>query len=163
MSTKRAKKSLYERLGGIYNIALVIDRFSDKLITNKIVGRDSENPFLRKWHRNKLHRLPGLKWMRTLWVADISGGPYEFVATKHGVCPMSLENAHSKFKISPEEFEAVAKVLQRAMAYYNVPKKEQNEVLEAFGSHQEDINYGFYSGKKRKSIKEEIKSKCPFN
>ena len=76
--------SLYERLGGAFAIAAVGDQFSDALISNQIVGQSSENPALREWHTNNLARLPGLKFMRTLWVCDISGGPQGYAATEPG-------------------------------------------------------------------------------
>ena len=62
------EKSLYERLGGAFAIAAVVDHFSDAIVQNPIVGQQSENPQLREWHTNNLGRLPGLKLMRTLWV-----------------------------------------------------------------------------------------------
>jgi hypothetical protein len=54
--------SLYERLGGAFAIAAVVDHFSDVLVQNPIVGQNSENPDLREWHTNNLGRLPGLKF-----------------------------------------------------------------------------------------------------
>jgi hemoglobin len=63
--------TLYDRLGGVFAIAAVVDHFSDAVVQNPIVGQKSENPDLREWHTNKLGRLPGLKFMRTLWVCDI--------------------------------------------------------------------------------------------
>lgn len=39
--------SLYERLGGAFAIAAVIDHFSDAVVKNPIVGQQSENPALR--------------------------------------------------------------------------------------------------------------------
>ena len=74
--------SLYERLGGAFAIAAVIDHFSEAVVQNPIVGQKSENPALREWHTNNLGRLPGLKFMRTLWVCNISGGPFQYTATK---------------------------------------------------------------------------------
>jgi hypothetical protein len=62
------ESSLYERLGGAFAIAAVVDHFSDALVHNPIDGQNSENPALREWHTNNLGRLPGLKFMRTLWV-----------------------------------------------------------------------------------------------
>jgi hemoglobin len=76
------EKTLYERLGGVFAIAAVVDHFSDAVVKNPIVGQKSKNPQLRKWHTKNLGRLPGLKFMRTLWVCDISGGPFKFQATK---------------------------------------------------------------------------------
>src|SRR6188768_4275341 len=78
------EKSLYERLGGVFAIAAVVDHFSDAVVKNPIVGQESKNPQLREWHTKNLGRLPGLKFMRTLWVCTVSGGPFQFVATKPG-------------------------------------------------------------------------------
>ena len=39
--------SLYDRLGGAFAIAAVVDHFSDALIQNPIVGQASENRALR--------------------------------------------------------------------------------------------------------------------
>jgi hemoglobin len=44
------EKSLYERLGGVFAIAAVVDHFSDAIVRNPIVGQDSANPQLRQWH-----------------------------------------------------------------------------------------------------------------
>jgi hemoglobin len=44
------EKSLYERLGGVFSIASVVDHFSDAVVQNPIVGKTSKNPFLREWH-----------------------------------------------------------------------------------------------------------------
>ena len=79
-----AEKSLYERLGGVFAIAAVIDHFSDAVVRNRMVGQGSANPELNEWHTEQLARLPGLKFMRTLWVCDVSGGPFDFSATKPG-------------------------------------------------------------------------------
>ena len=70
-----AEPTLYDRLGGAFAIAAVVDHFSDAVVRNAIAGQESENPQLREWSTNELGRLPGLKFMRTLWVCDISGGP----------------------------------------------------------------------------------------
>ena len=67
------EKSLYERLGGVFAIAAVVDHFSDAVVKNPIVGQKSKNPQLREWHTKSLGRLPGLKFMRTLWVLQRFG------------------------------------------------------------------------------------------
>ena len=68
-----SEPTLYERLGGIFAIAAVVDHFSDAVVRNPIVGQGSANPELREWHTGHLDRLPGLKFMRTLWVCDVPG------------------------------------------------------------------------------------------
>ena len=139
-----SQPSLYDRLGGIYSIAAVVDHFSDALLKNPMVGVDSPNEYLREWSRNKQQsRLSGLKWMRTLWLASLSGGPYQYVATKPGRCPFSLENAHSNLKISPEEFDAVAMELSNSLDHFQVPAREKSEVLAAFAAHKSEVNTGY--------------------
>jgi hemoglobin len=38
------EKTLYERLGGVFAIAAVVDHFSDAIVKNPIVGQHSKNP-----------------------------------------------------------------------------------------------------------------------
>ncbi|WP_292089621.1 group 1 truncated hemoglobin [Mesorhizobium sp.] len=135
-------KSLYDRLGGVFAIAAVVDHFSDAVVKNPIVGKKSKNPQLRKWHTKNLERLPGLKFMRTLWVCDVSGGPFKFVATEPGATPLGLEEAHKDLKISPAEFDEVAAELGRTLDRFKVPKAEKTEVLEAFAAHKDEVTAG---------------------
>ena len=52
------EKTLYERLGGVFAIAAVVDHFSDAVVKNPTVGQKSKNPQLREWHTKNLGRLP---------------------------------------------------------------------------------------------------------
>jgi hemoglobin len=137
-----AQKSLYERLGGVFAIAMVVDHFSDALVKNPIVGQESKNPQLREWHTKSLERLPGLKFMRTLWVCNVSGGPFQFTATRPGKTPLGLEEAHRNLKISPAEFDEVAAELGRTLDFAKVPKREKDEVLAAFAAHKDEVTAG---------------------
>jgi hemoglobin len=138
-----ADQSLYDRLGGAFAIAAVVNHFSDALITNPIVGQTSENPQLREWHTNNLGRLPGLKFMRTLWVCNVAGGPFEYSATKPGSTTVGLEEAHRDLKISPEEFDEVAAELTRTLDVFDVPEREKEEVLGAFAAHKDEVTTGY--------------------
>jgi len=139
----QSEKSLYERLGGVFAIAAVVDHFSDALVKNPIVGKNSKNPALRKWHRESLSRLPGLKFMRTLWVCEVTGGPFKFSPTKPGKTPLGLEEAHRDLKISPAEFDEVAAELGRSLDFAKVPAREKGEVLAAFAAHKDEVTAGF--------------------
>jgi hemoglobin len=134
--------SLYERLGGVFAIAAVVNHFSDAVVKNPMVGQRSKNPQLRQWHTKNLERLPGLKFMRTLWVADVSGGPFKFTATKPGKTALGLEEAHRDLKISPAEFDEVAAELGRSLDFAKVPKPEKAEVLAAFAAHKNEVTAG---------------------
>jgi len=136
------EKSLYDRLGGAFAIAAVIDHFSDALIKNPIVGQGSKNPGLAEWHRNQLGRLPGLKFMRTLWVCEVAGGPFKFTATRPGSTALGLEEAHRTLHIAPEEFDEVAAELARTLDAVGVPEREKSEVLAAFAAHKGEVTEG---------------------
>ena len=138
-----AESSLYDRLGGAFAIAAVVDHFSDAIISNPIVGQNSENPALREWHTNNLARLPGLKFMRTLWVCDISGGPQDYAGTRPGRTDLGLEEAHRDLKISPDEFDEVAAELARTLDHFEVPAQEKEEVLGAFAAHKSEVTEGY--------------------
>lgn len=138
-----AEQSLYERLGGVFAIAAVIDSFSDALLANPEVGTRSPNPALRDWSVNEQAvRLPGLKFMRTLWVCNVAGGPFEFSATRPGRTVLGLEEAHRDLAITPAEFDAVAAELAAALDRFNVPAREKEETLAAFAAHKPEVTEG---------------------
>ena len=145
---KQTEKSLYERLGGVFAIAAVVDHFSDAVVKNPIVGQKSKNPQLREWHTKNLGRLPGLKFMRTLWVCNVSGGPFHFKATKPGTTPLGLEEAHRNLRISPAEFDEVAAELGRTLDFFKIPKREKGEVLAAFAAHKDEVTAGYVAAAK---------------
>jgi len=145
---KQTEKSLYERLGGVFAIAAVVDHFSDAVVKNPIVGQKSKNPQLREWHTKNVGRLPGLKFMRTLWVCNVSGGPFQFKATKPGTTPLGLEEAHRDLRISPAEFDEVAAELGRTLDFFKIPKREKGEVLAAFAAHKGEVTAGYAAGAK---------------
>jgi len=138
-----SEPTLYERLGGVFAIAAVIDHFSDAVVQNPIVGQKSENAALREWHTNNLGRLPGLKFMRTLWVCNVAGGPFQFSATRPGSTVLGLEEAHRELRISPEEFDEVAAELGRTLDFVKVPTREKAEVLAAFAAHKGEVTDGY--------------------
>ena len=142
------EKSLYERLGGVFAISAVVDHFSDAVVKNPVVGQQSKNPRLREWHTKNLKRLPGLKFMRTLWVCNVSGGPFQFAATRPGKTQLGLEEAHRDLRISPAEFDEVAAELGRTLDFAKVPKREKAEVLAAFAAHKGEVTAGFSSAKR---------------
>ena len=144
-----AGDALYDRLGGIFPIAAVVNYFSDEIIKDSVAGAGSKNPALREWHTKQLGRLPGLKFMRTLWVASASGGPYQYTPTRPGKSELGLEEAHRNLKISPQEFDAVAAVLSRSLDHFAVPAREKGEVLAAFAAHKDEVTTGWRDAQKR--------------
>jgi hemoglobin len=121
-------------LGGAYPIAAVIDRFSDALLEDQSIV--NANPELREWHTvTYRERLPGLKFLRTLWVCAVAGGPFEYMAKE-------LQDAHFNLHIAPEVFDAVAGHLAEALDQFKVPEQEKQEVLGAFAAHKGEVTVG---------------------
>ena len=133
-----AEPTLYERLGGIFAIAAVVDNFSDRLIKNpKIVNA---NPELHEWHTVTYRtRLPGLKWERTWWLAMKAGGPFLYTGKE-------MRDAHFDLKISPEVFDEVEAELENALDDFKVPEREKQEVHAAFATEKGEVTAGSQPG-----------------
>ena len=128
------EKRLYERLGGDFAIAAVVDHFSDQLLKNQKIVK--ANPQLKEWHTEKYKaRLPGLKFLRTLWVCAVAGGPFQYTGK-------TLKDAHFDLHIPPEVFDEVAAELGRALDYFKVPKREKEETMAAFAAQKPDVTAG---------------------
>ena len=141
------EKSLYERLGGVFAIAAVVDHFSDAVVQNPIVGKTSKNAALREWHTKRLDRLPGLKFMRTLWVCAVAGGPFKYTPTRPGETEVGLEEAHRDLRISSDEFDEVAAELGRTLDFVKVPRREKEQVLAAFAAHKNQVTAGYMAAR----------------
>jgi hemoglobin len=121
------EQSLYERLGGVNAIAMVVDRFSDKIVENPKLN---VNPQLREWNGKGL--LPGLKFMRTLWLCAVAGGPFHYTGKE-------LHEAHKDLRITSEEFDEVGAEIASALDSFNVPEREKQEVLAAIVAHKAEV------------------------
>ena len=122
--------SLYDRLGGIFAISAVVNRFSDEIITNPKLNL---NPALKAWNETEAPvRLPGLKFMRTLWVASLAGGPFEYTG-------LPLDEAHQDFHLTADEFAEVGAEIVRALDYYKVPEREKQELVDAYMTAMSDV------------------------
>jgi len=89
------EQTVYERLGGVNAIAMVVDRFSGAIVANPALN---VNPSLKEWNQKGL--LPGLKFMRTLWICEATGGPFEYTGKELG-------EAHRNLHITSGEFDEV--------------------------------------------------------
>lgn len=129
-STTPAEPSLYERLGGYFAIAAVVNRFSDQIIVNPKLN---ENPALKAWNETEAEaRLPGLKFGRTLWIAAAAGGPFDYTG-------LPLNEAHADLNLSADEFAEVGAEIVRALDYYGVPEQEKQELVEAYQASMTDV------------------------
>ena len=70
-SIASAEESLYNRLGGTYNIASTVDYLVDMIYINKALNA---NPSLKAIHDNVASKA-GFKVMLTIWMVQETGGP----------------------------------------------------------------------------------------
>jgi hemoglobin len=97
---------------------------------------EGQNAKIKDWNENQAaSRLPGLKFLRTLWLCAIAGGPFEYTG-------LPLDEAHFELQLSPTEFDQVAAVLADALDHFNVPSGEKEEVLGAFEAHKPQVTAG---------------------
>ena len=121
------QESLYARIGGANAIAMVVDRFSDEVVKNPKLNA---NPALRAW--NESGQLPGLKFMRTLWLCQQAGGPFEYTGR-------DLGEAHKDLQITSEEFDEVGAEIASALDHFKVPEREKQEVLAAIVARKDEV------------------------
>ena len=63
--------------------------------------------------------------MRTLWVCNVAGGPFQYAGTRPGSTTLGLEEAHRELRTSPSEFDEVAAELARTLDFVKVPEREK--------------------------------------
>ena len=71
--------SLYDRLGGIYSIATVVDDFIDRIMVDE---RFNSNPRVDEAHHRVLP--PGVNYLVTEMLAEAAGGPQHYTGSIHG-------------------------------------------------------------------------------
>jgi hemoglobin len=119
--------TLYDRLGGIYNIATVIDDFIDRVMGDP---RLNANPRVDEAH----HRVSpaGFKYLVTEMLGWASGGPQQYSGR-------SMGDTHRDLMITAEEWRAFMDDLQQTLDKFAVPHPEQDEVKAIVESTKEAI------------------------
>ncbi len=120
-------RSLYERLGGIYPIAVVVDDFIDRLLANETLNA---NPALRQ-ARDRVPA-PGLKFHVATLVCEVTGGPCKYTGR-------DMKTAHAKLNITQREWDAMVADFRRTLNTFKVPIKEQEELIQIVGTTKQDI------------------------
>jgi hemoglobin len=119
--------TLYERLGGVYSIAVVVDDFIDRIMADP---RLNANPAVDEAH----HRVPppGFKYLVTEMVCWATGGPQRYTGR-------SMADSHRHLNITPAEWDAFLDDLQQTFDKFSVPAREQTELRAIVESTYDDI------------------------
>ena len=126
-AAQSATRSLYDRLGGVYNIATVVDDFIERLLVDDTLNA---NPAIRAARA----RVPkaGLKYQVTALVCEATGGPCKYTGR-------SMKEAHAHLNIDEEQWKAMVADLVDTLDKFRVPKKEQEELIAIVASTKGDI------------------------
>jgi hemoglobin len=122
-----AQKSLYDRLGGVYAIAAVMDDLIDRVMDNP---RLNANPKVDEAH----HRVSraGFKYLVTEMVCWATGGPQQYTGR-------SMRDSHVHLDITEEEWQVFLGDLQACLNKFTVPEAEQREIFALINSTKSDI------------------------
>jgi hemoglobin len=125
--TTEGSLSLYDRLGGVYSIATVIDDLIDRIMGDP---RLNANPLVDEAH----HRVPpaGFKYLVTEMVCWATGGPKKYTGR-------SMKESHQHLMITAAEWEAFLDDLQKTLDRFAVPAAEQAEIKAIVASTRGDI------------------------
>lgn len=122
-----ATASLYERLGGVYAIAAVIDDFIDRVMDDP---RLNANPKVAEAH----HRVSraGFKYLVTEMVCWATGGPQKYTGR-------SMYDSHAHLEITAGEWTSFLDDFQQTMNRFQVPQAMRDELLAIINSTKSDI------------------------
>jgi hemoglobin len=126
MGTDEARP-LYDRLGGVYAIAVVVDDFIDRIMVD---ARLNANPYVDEAH----HRVSpqGFKYYVTEMLCWASGGPQTYSGR-------SMVDSHRELHITGDEWNAFMDDLDQTLSKFTVPELERAEVVAIVESTKRDI------------------------
>jgi hemoglobin len=119
--------SLYERLGGVYAIATVVDDFIDRIMDD---ARLNANPKVNEAH-HKVARA-GFKYLVSEQVCEATGGPQRYTGR-------SMYDSHADLEITEQEWQAFLDDFKQTLDKFGVPETEQAELFAIVDSTKNDI------------------------
>jgi hemoglobin len=121
------KLSLYERLGGVYAIAAVVDDFIDRIMDDP---RLNANPKVNEAH----HRVSraGFKYLVTEMVCWATGGPQKYTGK-------TMRDSHQHLDITEGEWQAFLDDFRQTLDKFAVPRSEQALLFTIVDSTKADI------------------------
>jgi hemoglobin len=119
--------SLYERLGGAYSIAAVVDDFIERLLVNATLNA---NPAINE-ARTRVPKA-GLTFHVTAMVCQASGGPCKYTGR-------AMKESHHHLNISQAEWDAMVVDFKATLNKFHVPQREQQELITIVGGTKNDI------------------------
>jgi hemoglobin len=120
-------QSLYDRLGGVYAIAAVVDDFINRVMDDP---RLNANPKVDEAH-HKVSRA-AFKYLVTEMVCEATGGPQRYTGR-------TMHDSHAHLDITAGEWQAFLDDFRQTLARFAVPSREQSELFALVESTRADI------------------------
>ena len=120
-------KPLYERLGGLKDITVVVDAFLTRLVVNKQLNK---NPAINAGRKSS--PAPYLKFQVSQLICELSGGSCKYTGK-------AMKESHAHLNISEKEWDVMAKEFQKSLDKFKVPAAEQKELFDMVGKTKADI------------------------
>lgn len=120
-------KALYERLGGLHGITMVVDDFIDRLVANRTLNR---NPAIAAGRKSS--PAPYLKFQVSQLMCEATGGPCKYTGK-------DMRSSHAHLNISEKEWGVMAGEFRKSLAKFKVPATEQKELFDIVGKTKGDI------------------------
>ncbi|WP_421865913.1 group I truncated hemoglobin [Motiliproteus sp.] len=120
-------KSLYDRLGGIAPISVVVSDFIDALVPDTALNANPKIDAARMAVPPEY-----LKYHVTAMVCQVTGGPCQY----HG---RDMKSSHAHLAITEKEWDRMVEIFLQILSRYGVPEKETQELLAIVGSTKGDI------------------------
>lgn len=127
VTEETTQPALYERLGGVYSIAAVVDDFIERLLINDTLNA---NPAIAK-ARDSVPKA-GLKYRVTELVCQATGGPCKYTGR-------SMKDSHAHLNISEQQWQAMSTDFKATLDAFKVPDAEQEELFAIVESTKGDI------------------------
>ena len=118
---------LYERLGGLKGITVVVDDFINRLVSNKTLNK---NPAINAGRKSSPP--PYLKFQVSQLICELAGGPCKYTGK-------AMKESHAHLNISEKEWDVMAKEFQKSLNKFKVPAAEQKELFDMVGKTKADI------------------------
>ncbi len=119
--------SLYQRLGGINNIAVLVDDVIERSYVDPVFAA---NPRIHEAHKHFPKAV--YKYNATALACQVMGGPQVYTGR-------SLKAAHQHLKVTQTEWQALIRIFRDSMNTFKVPAKEQDEIIAIIDSTKDEI------------------------
>jgi len=124
---KPAGPSLYERVGGVNGMAMLMDDVIDRAYVDPVFVAN------RSIHQAHMRfPKPIYKYHATALACMAAGGPCKYTGR-------SPKEAHQHLQITEVEWQALIKIFHDSMDSFKVPPKEQAEVIAILESAKGDV------------------------